>query len=81
MSNYIITLEIVGGILTPFIIIGLVYLTIGFVEYLKTLKEYQIEKKKLEAPFDTVETSPSFEDTKTNVIFYKDKEIVWEGKL
>ena len=86
MELFFNTLQITLGIIAPFvvitIIISLLYLAIGVIEYRKAIKEYNTEKKKKEAPFDQEAKFYKVPNpTMIGVILYKDGKKVWGGAI
>jgi len=85
MSPLLTTLQIVLGIISPFIlggiIIGLIYVLVGYLEYLKTIKLYKIEELKKQPPFDSVETRLDFANQLMQVNFIKNNEVIWYGDI
>lgn len=82
MELFFATIQIVFGILSPFIVIGLIYAFISFMSYCKTLDEYRIEEKKKQPPFDSdAEFYEVPNPTMIGVVLKKDGEIVWRGGI
>lgn len=81
MNAFYTTVQIVAGILLPFVACGLIYLMIGIVSYLKTVFEHYADEARKKPPYDEVMSSASFQDNALIIQLVKKGEVVFEDKI
>jgi len=80
MNAFYTTVQIVFGmfgILSPFIVFGLIYLLIGLVSYLKTISEHYANEARKKPPYDEIESSVNA----LNIQLVRKGKVVFEDKV
>lgn len=81
MNAFWTTLQIVGGILSPLIILFLAWALKELVGLFKLSRECKLEILRKKPPFDTIESSIRLEDNVMAIRLVKGGEVVYEGNV
>ena len=82
MNLFINTVQVVGGIITPFLLLGLIiFLLLSVNEFIKGWRAKQerlLEEESKSAPYDDIQFSQPPNPTMITVRLIKNNKIVWE---
>lgn len=81
MNPFITTLQIVGGILLPAIVVFVLWIIKELVIIFILMHEIKLEDARKKAPFDSVESSVQFQDNSLRVRLVKNGNVVYEGAI
>lgn len=81
MNPFITTLQIVGGILLPAIVVFVLWIAKELAIIFILTHEIKLEEARKKAPFDSVESSVRFQDGSLIIRLVKDDTVVYEDSI